>query len=65
MRDIAEALELVSQQHEIVDAPGAEPLTVREGAIRFERIRFSHPDGQVSERAGRPRPEGVRRAPRG
>ena len=42
---LAEALELVSAQHEIVDAPEAKPLAVREGAIRFERIRFSHPDG--------------------
>ena len=42
---LAEALELVSAQHEIVDAPDAGPLQVREGGIRFEHIRFSHPDG--------------------
>ena len=42
---LAEALELVSQHHEIVDAPDAKPLQVREGAIRFERVRFAHPDG--------------------
>jgi ATP-binding cassette subfamily B protein len=42
---LAEALELVSQTHEIVDAPGAEPLQVKEGAIRFENICFAHPDG--------------------
>ena len=42
---LAEALELVSAQHEIVDAPDAAPLQVREGGIRFEHIRFSHPDG--------------------
>jgi ATP-binding cassette subfamily B protein len=42
---LAEALELVSQRHEIVDAPGARPLTVREGAIRYEHVRFAHPDG--------------------
>jgi ATP-binding cassette, subfamily B, bacterial len=47
---LAEALELVSQGHEIVDAPGAPPLMVREGAIRFEHVRFAHPDGlQVFE----------------
>ena len=47
---LAEALELVSQQHEIVDAPDAKPLVVREGAIRFENIKFAHPDGlQVFE----------------
>jgi ATP-binding cassette subfamily B protein len=42
---LAEALELVSQHHEIVDAPEAKPLQVRDGAIRFERVRFAHPDG--------------------
>jgi ATP-binding cassette subfamily B protein len=42
---LAEALELVSQRHEIVDAPNASPLVVREGAIRYENIKFAHPDG--------------------
>ena len=47
---LAEALELVSQRHEIVDAPNANPLVVREGAIRYENIKFAHPDGlQVFE----------------
>ena len=47
---LAEALELVSASHEIVDAPGAKPLAVRDGAIRFEHVRFAHPDGlQVFE----------------
>ncbi|HZH28140.1 MAG TPA: ABC transporter ATP-binding protein [Azospirillaceae bacterium] len=42
---VAEALELVTQPHEITDAPGAKPLAVTRGAIRFENIAFSHPDG--------------------
>jgi ATP-binding cassette subfamily B protein len=47
---LVEALELVSQSHEIVDAPDAKPLQVREGAIRYEHVRFAHPDGlQVFE----------------
>jgi ATP-binding cassette, subfamily B, bacterial len=47
---LAEALELVSQTHEIADAPDANPLSVRDGAIRFEQVRFAHPDGlQVFE----------------
>jgi ATP-binding cassette subfamily B protein len=47
---LAEALELVSQGHEIVDVPGAKPLAVRDGAIRFEHVKFAHPDGlQVFE----------------
>jgi ATP-binding cassette, subfamily B, bacterial len=43
---LTEALELVSSAHEIVDAPGAKPLVVKEGAIRFDHVRFAHPDGQ-------------------
>src|SRR5258705_13317719 len=47
---LSEALELVSQAHEIVDVPGARPLAVQDGAIRFEHVRFAHPDGlQVFE----------------
>jgi ATP-binding cassette, subfamily B, bacterial len=44
---LAEALELVSQRHEIEDCPGAKPLLVKDGAIRFEQVRFSHPDGLI------------------
>ena len=48
---LAEALDLVSQEHEIVDSPSARPLIVRAGAIRFEQICFAHPDGlQVFDR---------------
>ncbi len=43
---LTEALELVSQPHEIVDAPEAQALAVNEGGIRFEHVRFAHPDGQ-------------------
>jgi ATP-binding cassette subfamily B protein len=47
---LTEALSLVTQKHEIVDAPGAQPLSVSDGAIRFEHITFAHPDGhQVFE----------------
>jgi ATP-binding cassette, subfamily B, bacterial len=44
---LAEALDLVSQPHEIVDDPDAAPLTVRDGTIRFEHVRFAHPDGHT------------------
>lgn len=43
---LAEALELVSQPHEIVDPPGAPALAVREGAVRFEGVTFAYPDGR-------------------
>jgi ATP-binding cassette subfamily B protein len=42
---LAEALELVTQTHEIVDIEGAKPLHLRDGGIRFEQISFAHPDG--------------------
>ncbi len=44
---LAEALELVSQQHEIVDADHARPLVVTKGAIRFEHVRFAHLDSKA------------------
>jgi ATP-binding cassette subfamily B protein len=44
---LAEALDLVSQRHEITDAPNAKPLAVTDGAISIQHIRFAHPDGQV------------------
>jgi len=47
---LAEALDLVSQPHEIVDKPKAKPLAVTKGHIRFENVHFRHPNGfQVFE----------------
>jgi ATP-binding cassette, subfamily B, bacterial len=47
---LAEALDLVTHPHEIVDVADAKPLNLREGAIRFEQVSFAHPDGlQVFE----------------
>lgn len=42
---LAEALELVTQRHEIVDKPNATPLRVKQGEIVFENISFQHSDG--------------------
>ncbi|MFO1057170.1 MAG: ABC transporter ATP-binding protein [Dongiaceae bacterium] len=42
---LTEALELVTQPHEIVDRPGAQPLAVGRGAIAFRDLSFAHPDG--------------------
>ena len=42
---LAEALELITQKHEIVDRQGAKPLIARQGEIVFENILFSHADG--------------------
>src|ERR1700753_3376724 len=47
---LAEALDLVSAPHEIVDADDAAPLAVGKGHIRFENVSFRHPNGyQVFE----------------
>ncbi len=43
---LSEAIELVTQPHEIVDHAEARPLVVRRGAIDFERVSYSHPNGQ-------------------
>jgi ATP-binding cassette subfamily B protein len=42
---LTEALELVTQPHEIVDGPGARPLVVGPGGIAFRDVSFAHPDG--------------------
>jgi ATP-binding cassette subfamily B protein len=42
---LSEALELVTQPHEITDRPGAKPLKVAQGEIVFDNITFSHADG--------------------
>jgi ATP-binding cassette, subfamily B, bacterial len=44
---LTEALELVTSQHEIVDAPDAKPLVVNLGDIRIEHVHFAHPDGKA------------------
>ena len=47
---LAEALDLVSAPHEIIDGPDARPLAVGKGHIRFENVSFRHPNGyQVFE----------------
>jgi ATP-binding cassette subfamily B protein len=45
MGTLTEAIELVTQPHEIVDAPGARPLVVTGGRIDLEDVSFAHPDG--------------------
>lgn len=42
---LTEALELVAERHEIVDAPGAKPLVVTRGALDFEGVSFAFADG--------------------
>ncbi len=45
MGTLTEAIELVTQPHEIVDAAGARPLVVSAGRIDVEHVHFAHPDG--------------------
>jgi len=42
---LAEALDLVTQPHEIQDRPDAKPMRALRGEIRFENINFAHADG--------------------
>jgi ATP-binding cassette subfamily B protein len=42
---LTDAIDLVTQPHEITDRPGAAPLAVRNGAIAFRHVNFAHPDG--------------------
>ncbi|PWC85440.1 ABC transporter [Azospirillum sp. TSH100] len=43
------ALELIVRPHEIPDPPGRPDLTVTEGAIRFEEVRFAHPGSDLEK----------------
>ncbi len=45
MGTLTEAIELVTQPHEITDRPGARPLVVTAGRIDVEQVSFAHPDG--------------------
>jgi ATP-binding cassette subfamily B protein len=45
MGTLTEAIELVTQAHEITDAAGARPLVVTAGRIDVEQVSFAHPDG--------------------
>jgi ATP-binding cassette subfamily B protein len=40
--DIEEMFRIMSQNPEIADRPGAKPLEVRQGAVRFEDVRFAY-----------------------
>ena len=44
---VAEGLEELLQPHEITDRPGAVPLVVTRGEIRFESLSFSYRDATV------------------
>ncbi|MBV8765863.1 MAG: ABC transporter ATP-binding protein/permease [Hyphomicrobiales bacterium] len=40
--DIEEMFSILSQNPEIADRPGAGPLVVKEGAVRFDNVRFAY-----------------------
>ncbi|HMS95467.1 MAG TPA: ABC transporter transmembrane domain-containing protein, partial [Tabrizicola sp.] len=40
--DMGEMFALLSQPAEVVDAPGAKPLAVQGGEIRFDEVRFNY-----------------------
>ncbi len=42
---LSEALEVISEPHEITDAKDASSLVVRDGGIRFENVAFTHQNG--------------------
>ncbi|MFM1813688.1 MAG: hypothetical protein RLZ98_383 [Pseudomonadota bacterium] len=43
---VEEGMDTISKPHELVDRPGAEPLQVTDGAIRFDGIRFHYGKGR-------------------
>ncbi|MCS6920564.1 MAG: ABC transporter ATP-binding protein/permease, partial [Elioraea sp.] len=46
--DMEEMFALLAEEREIADAPGAKPLAVRAGEVRFEDVRFGYrPDREI------------------
>ncbi len=45
--DATEMLDILETPHAILDLPGAAPLAVTEGAIRFDHVLFTYRDGQA------------------
>jgi ATP-binding cassette subfamily B protein len=43
---LGEAVQVLGLPHEMQDAPDATPLAMHGGAIAFEQVRFSYPNGQ-------------------
>lgn len=39
---VQESMETIAKPHDLVDEPGARPLIVREGGIRFDKVRFNY-----------------------
>ena len=44
--DLKESLDALARDHDIPDAPDAQPLQARGGAIRFDDVSFVYPDGR-------------------
>ncbi|TMJ58398.1 MAG: ABC transporter ATP-binding protein [Alphaproteobacteria bacterium] len=44
---IADAIQVIGEDHKVVDGPGARQLQRPGGSIAFERVDFSYPSGQV------------------
>ncbi len=47
---VQDGLETIARERTVVDAPDAKPLVVKEGAIRFEHIRFNYGRDQETGR---------------
>ncbi|MEZ2406786.1 ATP-binding cassette subfamily B multidrug efflux pump [Bosea sp. OAE752] len=43
---VQESMETIAKPHDLPDAPGAVPLVIDEGAIRFDKIRFNYGKGE-------------------
>jgi len=43
---VQESMETLARPHQVVDAPGARPLVVREGEVRFENVTFHYGRGE-------------------
>jgi ATP-binding cassette subfamily B protein len=59
LTDLDRMFSLLERDREVADAPGALPLAVTAGVVRFENVQFAYDQGSASTGAGRPILHGV------
>ncbi|MCC7286756.1 MAG: ABC transporter ATP-binding protein/permease [Burkholderiaceae bacterium] len=54
LTDLDRMFALLEREREVADAPGAPPLQVRDGAVRFEHVSFAYDRAEGEQKVARP-----------
>jgi len=60
LTDLDKMFGLLERHREVDDAPGAQPLAVREGVVRFDNVHFAYDRGEGGQAAARTILHGIR-----